>query len=184
MASDDAQPFASWKLDWIDALTIGVEGRDLAVAIHLLQCQNRDTGIINPSQQRIALILGCSLRSVERAINHLARDQVIAITRYRRRDSVRYAFLEPWKEQWLPVKRKRESDWRDLRTKDPTNVAAREHPEDDEPGMKSVSDPTDLTGPDPTDLTGKHLNRTPSPNPDASSPQTQVNVPERHRLAS
>lgn len=112
MATDDAQRFTSWKLDWIDALTIGAKGPELRIAVHLLQRCNAESGQLNPSIAYIAHMLDCDEKSVRRSIARLRAMGVLSATRRSRNDSYRYRFLDEWMQTTLEVEKRLGLEWK------------------------------------------------------------------------
>jgi hypothetical protein len=150
------QTFTSWKLDWINALSIGTRNGEFLIGVALLQHADATTRIINPSQARLAYIFDCSVRSIERAISALVARGVMKAVRRHRQTSNHYRFVDAWKDEMLAIKAARESELKQKRRiSDPTDLSGREH-------EVLTPDPTELTGLDPTDLSGKHLSLTPA----------------------
>jgi len=158
----DLKSFTSWKLDWINALMIGVEHREFRVAVCLLQHANRETKLIMPSQRRIALLLGCSVRAVERAIGKLVADGWLRAVRRNRQMSNQYHFVEARREAMIDLRQYREDEWEIIRGRsDPSEVSGQKSPD---PSEVSGREPSEVSGLEPTDVTGKHLNTTPEGN--------------------
>lgn len=128
----EEQSFASWKFDWIDALGIGTKGRDLSVAIYILQRCGSKSREAWPTQELMALVLGCDVQTVERAVKSLARAGVLVAQRKTRNGNLHYRFIDDWKDQQLAVKQDREEQWRDVRASrsDPSELIGAEHETD------------------------------------------------------
>lgn len=164
MAETDIKGFSAWKFEWINALMIGVDHREFKVAVCLLQHASKETKLIKPSQERIAVLLGCTSKTVERATSKLVKSRVLEKVRQNRQSTNQYRFLEPWRDVMTDVRTQREDEWREIRgsrivTPDPTDVSAQKQ---SDPTDVSAPEQTDVSVPDPTDVGGKHLPLTPA----------------------
>lgn len=121
---------ATWKFKWYEALTVGVKPKNLPVAQILLQHCSGKGGLINPSQARIAYLLGCDTSTVERAIKELAAMGVIQKVRWSRTASNRYCFVEAWKETQILERIRLSMEWQEQRQKDPAELQGRVHEKD------------------------------------------------------
>ncbi|MEO4043638.1 helix-turn-helix domain-containing protein [Hoeflea sp. CAU 1731] len=89
------QDFTSRKLDLIDAITCDADLSDTAklVGIRILQHVNHETGLANPSEERIAAQLKKSPDTVKRAVRELKKHWVSCGRPDRQRSNV-YRFLK------------------------------------------------------------------------------------------
>lgn len=139
--SDAHRMFATWKLDWINALMIGAEAREFRVAVCLLQFANSKTRLIFPSQARIAALLGCSERAVRRGIAQLVTDGWLEALRPNRHFANSYRFVEAKRDAMRDVRTLREDAFRTDRwgAPDPSDVMAQ-----DDPDRTEVSSPDEV----------------------------------------
>jgi DNA-binding MarR family transcriptional regulator len=163
MSDDNLKSFTSWKLDWVDALMVGVGHREFRIATCLLQHANGSTRLINPSQGRIAKILGSNATSVKRAITKLAKDGVIERVRHNRQRSNIYRFSDTWKGAMMDLKAQREDEWREERARtarysEGAEVTCQDEPEGAEAPHREGAE---ATCPDGAEVTPKHLKGTP-----------------------
>lgn len=163
---EEARSFTSWKMDWINALMIGVDHREFRVSVCMLQHANRKTKLIKPAQHRIAILLGCSVSAVERAISVLVKSGWLEITRRNRQSSNHYQFVEAKRTAMVDLRQSREDAWGDIislrrKAPDPAEVKGQDQPD---PAEVKGPEPSEMTGRDPAEVTGEHLKGTPEGN--------------------
>lgn len=155
----DAKSFTSWKMDWINALMIGVGPREFRVAVCLLQHANSRTKLIMPAQARVAKLLGSSTKAVERAVKELITGGWIEVTRTNRQRSNHYQFVEAKRMAMIDLRQSREDEWEVIRRRsDQTEVRGQELPDQTQ---VSPREQTEVSVPDQTEVGGKHLKGTP-----------------------
>lgn len=162
MEDEEIKSFTSWKLDWINALMIGVDHREFRTAVCLLQHANRETKLIMPSQQRIALLLGCSPTAVKRAIGKLVRDGWLKVVRFNRQMSNQYRFVEAKREAMVDLRQFREDEWQVLRRKsEGSETPPQKSPEGAEVPRREGAE---VLPPEGAEVTPEHLKGTPEGN--------------------
>jgi hypothetical protein len=106
--ADQKRSFASWKLDWIDALLVGLDHREFRVAVCMLQFAGPDR-LIFPSQERMALLLGCERKVVARAIGRMVKEGWIESRRRARHLPNAYQFVDAKRDE-MALERGRRND--------------------------------------------------------------------------
>jgi DNA-binding MarR family transcriptional regulator len=153
----DVQNFTSWKLDAMNALVIYCTPSELRVALLLLQHANQNNKAIFPSQRRLATILGCDVKTIERGIKGLVKKGLLTKIRPRRNRSNRYAFNETKISEGLAEYRRRDAraraEW------EPTKISG---PKKTGPDNSVGSEPDNFVCSDRTNMGGKHLKGTPA----------------------
>lgn len=142
--ADQKRSFASWKLDWIDALLVGLDAREFRVAACLLQFAGQRDRLIFPSQARIAALLGVSERAVRRAIAQLVTDGWLEAMRPNRHFANSYRFVEVKRDAMIELRQVREAAFRDGRwgAPDGTELSSQELSTDpfEAPSFEKISD--------------------------------------------
>lgn len=111
----DAQGFATWKFKWINAMLVVIEGKELRVALYLLQRCNAGDKQINPSMKNMAHMMNCDVKSVERAAARLVEMGVVRRWRFRRKDSYNYEFLNDWLLMASDIEQRLRDEWQGKR---------------------------------------------------------------------
>ncbi|NLS07632.1 hypothetical protein HGP14_30680 [Rhizobium sp. P32RR-XVIII] len=136
------------------------------IARYAIECTNFDTGQCNPSYQRIADEIGCSVRTVEREMPKIEAAGWCRSIRVSRTMSKFYLWTAPQhKVKFLDEEatakaeareRARAERKRKIREKfEPTDVSGRPQ---FEPTDVSGHEPTTVSGREPTTVSGKHIN--------------------------
>ena len=151
----EAQNFTTWKFRWLDALLVAVEGKELRIALYLLQRCNAGSKQINPSMRNVAHMLNLEVRSVERATARLVTMGVVSRTRSRRQDSYRYEFVDGWLALTEEVERSLREEWQGKRLeKDPSKQSVRKTISTSLGAAEKAPRPDSSVVPDPTVLSG------------------------------